>query len=82
MLGDKQKPSSLFSTHHSTLSTTPHFKNELLPFLPMRILVSQSSQRQRRARTYLGYDWDEVTGDRGLEYAADEAMEEPEGSVE
>jgi len=35
-----------------------------------------------RFATYLGYDWDEVTGDRGLEYAADEAMEEPEGSVE
>jgi hypothetical protein len=26
---------------------------------------------------YLGYDWDEVTGDRDLEYAANEAMEEP-----
>lgn len=26
---------------------------------------------------YLGYDWDEVTGDRDLEYAADEEMEKP-----
>lgn len=26
---------------------------------------------------YLGYDWDEVTGDRDLEYAANEEMEEP-----
>ncbi|MDX6694662.1 MAG: hypothetical protein QOF02_2265 [Blastocatellia bacterium] len=26
---------------------------------------------------YLGYDWDEITGDRDLLYAADEAMEEP-----
>ncbi|HKP73684.1 MAG TPA: potassium channel family protein [Pyrinomonadaceae bacterium] len=43
--------------------------------------------RARRARwepklhafaTYLGYDWDEVTGDRDLRYAADEEMEETE----
>ncbi|HEV2763650.1 MAG TPA: potassium channel family protein [Pyrinomonadaceae bacterium] len=27
---------------------------------------------------FLGYDWDEITGDRDLRYAADEAMEEPE----
>ncbi|MGH9901115.1 MAG: hypothetical protein ACRD68_04660, partial [Pyrinomonadaceae bacterium] len=26
---------------------------------------------------YLGYDWDEVTGDRDLRYAADEGMETP-----
>ena len=26
---------------------------------------------------YLGYDWDEVTGDRDLEYAANEEMEKP-----
>jgi hypothetical protein len=31
-----------------------------------------------RLSTYLGYDWDEVTGDRDLRYAADEEMEEPE----
>ncbi len=30
---------------------------------------------------YLGYDWDEVTGDRDLHYAADEEMEEPEEVV-
>lgn len=30
-----------------------------------------------RFATYLGYDWDEVTGDSGLEYAANEDMEEP-----
>lgn len=27
--------------------------------------------------SYLGYDWDEVTGDKDLEYAADEEMQEP-----
>lgn len=27
--------------------------------------------------SYLGYDWDEVTGDKDLEYAADEEMERP-----
>ncbi len=27
---------------------------------------------------YLGYDWDEITGDRDLHYAADEEMEEPQ----
>jgi hypothetical protein len=32
----------------------------------------------QRLSTYLGYDWDEVTGDRDLRYAADEEMEEPE----
>jgi hypothetical protein len=26
---------------------------------------------------FLGYDWDEVTGDRDLHYAADEEMDEP-----
>lgn len=31
-----------------------------------------------RFATYLGYDWDEVTGDRGLEYAANESMDEPD----
>jgi hypothetical protein len=30
-----------------------------------------------RFSSYLGYDWDEVTGDRDLNYAADEEMEEP-----
>ncbi len=30
---------------------------------------------------YLGYEWDEVTGDRDLEYAADETMEEPQAEV-
>ncbi|HEY0406910.1 MAG TPA: potassium channel family protein [Pyrinomonadaceae bacterium] len=30
-----------------------------------------------RFSLYLGYDWDEITGDRDLLYAADEAMEEP-----
>ena len=32
----------------------------------------------RRFAIYLGYDWDEVTGDRDLQYAADEEMEEPQ----
>jgi hypothetical protein len=31
----------------------------------------------RRLAIHLGYDWEEVTGDRDLEYAADEAKEEP-----
>jgi Ion channel len=31
--------------------------------------------------SYLGYDWDEVTGDKDLEYAADEEMEEPRVEV-
>ena len=31
----------------------------------------------RRLALHLGYDWDEVTGDRDLEYAADEGKEEP-----
>ncbi len=33
----------------------------------------------RRLALHLGYDWDEVTGDRDLEYAADEEQEEPHG---
>lgn len=31
----------------------------------------------RRLAIHLGYDWDEVTGDRDLEYASDEGKEEP-----
>jgi hypothetical protein len=31
-----------------------------------------------RFSLYLGYDWDEITGDRDLRYAADEGMEEPD----
>jgi hypothetical protein len=31
----------------------------------------------RRLALHLGYDWDEVTGDRDLEYAADEGKEQP-----
>jgi Ion channel len=31
----------------------------------------------KRFADHLGYDWDEVTGDRDLRYAADEGMEEP-----
>ena len=34
--------------------------------------------RLHRFASYLGYDWDEITGDRDLRYAADEQMEEPE----
>ena len=30
-----------------------------------------------RFSLYLGYDWEEITGDRDLRYAADEEMEEP-----
>ena len=32
----------------------------------------------RRLALHLGYDWDEVTGDRDLEYASDEGKAEPE----
>jgi Ion channel len=35
----------------------------------------------RRLSLHLGYDWDEVTGDRDMDYAADEAKEEPEKEV-
>jgi Ion channel len=35
-----------------------------------------------RFSLYLGYEWDEITGDRDLLYAADEAMEEPRGDAE
>jgi hypothetical protein len=31
----------------------------------------------RRLALHLGYDWDEVTGDRDLEYASDEGKEKP-----
>ena len=36
----------------------------------------------RRLALHLGYDWDEVTGDRDLEYAADEQKEEPLEAVD
>lgn len=36
--------------------------------------------RLQRFATYLGYEWDEITGDRDLRYAADEQMEQPEES--
>ena len=32
----------------------------------------------RRYSEYLGYEWEEITGDRNLRYAADEEMEQPE----
>lgn len=35
----------------------------------------------RRLALHLGYDWDEVTGDRDLEYAANEEKEEPRAEV-
>ncbi|HYN86580.1 MAG TPA: potassium channel family protein [Pyrinomonadaceae bacterium] len=35
----------------------------------------------QRFANYLGYDWDEVTGDTDLEYAADEEKERPQGGV-
>ena len=35
----------------------------------------------RRLALYLGYDWEEVTGDRDLEYAADEKKEEPRATT-
>jgi len=35
----------------------------------------------RRLALHLGYDWEEVTGDRDLEYAADEGKAEPRAEV-
>lgn len=35
----------------------------------------------RRLALHLGYDWDEVTGDRDLEYAADEGKERPQAGA-
>ncbi len=35
----------------------------------------------RRLALHLGYDWEEVTGDRDLEYAADEGKEEPRATT-
>jgi len=37
--------------------------------------------RLQRLSLHLGYDWEEVTGDSDLDYAADEAKEEPSGSL-
>jgi hypothetical protein len=34
-------------------------------------------EQLHRFSHHLGYDWDEITGDRDLRYAADEEMEEP-----
>jgi hypothetical protein len=36
----------------------------------------------RRLAIHLGYDWEEVTGDRDLEYAADEGKEQPHEETE
>ena len=36
----------------------------------------------RRLAIHLGYDWEEVTGDRDLEYAADEGKEHPHEETE
>jgi hypothetical protein len=36
----------------------------------------------RRLSLHLGYDWDEVTGDRDMDYAADEDKAEPTGEQE
>jgi hypothetical protein len=35
----------------------------------------------QRISIHLGYDWDEVTGDRDLRYAADEEMKEPRAEL-
>ncbi len=36
----------------------------------------------RRLALHLGYDWEEVTGDRDLEYASDEGKEQPREEVD
>jgi hypothetical protein len=42
-----------------------------------RALRDEWEPRLYALASYLGYDWDEVTGDKDLEYAADEEMEQP-----
>ena len=43
-----------------------------------RVRREEWESKLHRFARYLGYDWDEITGDRDLRYAADEAMIEPE----
>lgn len=45
-------------------------------WLEYRAQREQWESKLRRLSFHLGYDWDEVTGDRDLEYAADERKEE------
>src|SRR5947209_15342819 len=46
-------------------------------WLEYRAQREEWESKLRRLALYLGYDWEEVTGDGDLEYAADEKKEEP-----
>jgi hypothetical protein len=43
-----------------------------------RVRREEWEAQLQRFSLYLGYDWDEITGDRDLRYAADEEMEKPD----
>ena len=43
-----------------------------------RVRREEWETQLHRFSIHLGYDWDEITGDRDLRYAADEGMEKPE----
>ena len=50
-------------------------------WLEYRAQREEWESKLRRLALYLGYDWEEVTGDRDLEYAADEKKEEPRATT-
>jgi hypothetical protein len=72
--------------HRRWLQTMNRLQEEGIKVNPDKRASWADYSRQRRDweaqlyrfATYLGYDWDEITGDSGLEYAANEDMEEPE----
>src|SRR5256714_1118383 len=50
-------------------------------WLEYRAQREEWESKLRRLALYLGYDWEEITGDRDLEYAADEKKEEPRATT-
>src|SRR5947209_6934007 len=50
-------------------------------WLEYRAQREEWESKLRRLALYLGYDWEEVTGDRDLEYASDEKKEEPRATT-
>jgi Ion channel len=56
------------------IKTRPDEKQGLEEYRARR---EEWESKLQRFSLYLGYDWDETTGDRDLRYAADEEMEEP-----
>lgn len=56
------------------IKTRPDEKQGLEEYRARR---EEWESKLHRFSLYLGYDWDETTGDRDLRYAADEEMEEP-----